>query len=54
MRAFPFGHAAGTGAQDTVDAVLDGQRLTPMTPDQLDAGGTDDWRTHTGAPVRCT
>ena len=23
MRAFPFGHAAGTGAQDTVDAVLE-------------------------------
>jgi hypothetical protein len=32
-------------------AWLDGQRLSPMTPDQLDTGGLDDWRERTGAPT---
>lgn len=32
-------------------AWLDGQRLNPLTPDQLDANSLDDWREHTGAPT---
>jgi hypothetical protein len=31
---------------------LDGQRLEPVTPDELDGATTDNWGTHTGAPSR--
>lgn len=31
---------------------LDGQRLEPVTPDELDGATTDNWGSHTGAPAR--